>query len=614
MHPHHQQNDPNQLRNLLIAMALMFGFVFAYQAFVLDPQVEARRAAEEARQAAELQQQAFEPDAGGAATAPAIAATVDEALGRDQRIAFDGPGVDGSINLRGARIDDLSLKRHFLTVEREQEIRLLRPENAEHGYFATYGWLPEAGRPIIAVDTPWQLANGDRLAPGSPITLTTERDGLRFEREISLDEDYMFTYTDTVTNLSGEARELTPFGVVRRFGEYRDFLNATDPGSARDSMIVHQGLVGVVDRNLKLRKYNNLAEDRGIRGDSSAETDGWMGFTDKYWMAALVPAPGTGFDAEFNLRERGLEPMFELLLTGDRVAVPAGGSVTVTNHIFAGAKRLEVLNQYKDTMAISRFDDAIDWGNFWFLTKPFFQILLWLEGMVGSFGLAILAFTVLVKAPLIPLYNQSYKAMAKLKLLQEPMKEIQERFAADPQRRQQEMMKLYQREKANPIAGCLPILATIPIFYALYKTLFVTLEMRHEPFWYVNDLSAPDPTAIGNLFGLLPIAAADIKAVPLLGIVIGIGVLPILYGVTMAALQSLAPPPPDKLQRNIMMALPVVLMFVFGGFAAGLVLYWVWNNILSLIQQYFIMRRNGVETQLDKLIVWLRTRGSKPAE
>ena len=215
---------------------------------------------------------------------------------------------------------------------------------------------------------------------------------------------------------------------------------------------------------------------------------------------------------------------------------------------------------------------------------------------------SILALTVIVRIPLVPLYNQSYKSMAKMKKLTEPMKEIQERFAADPQRRQQEIMKLYQREKANPIAGCIPILLTIPVFFALYKVLFVTIEMRHASFWFIDDLSAPDPTAIGNLFGLLPWAAADVKAIPIIGLIIGIGILPILYGVTMAAIQALSPPPTDPTQKMIMRFLPLIFMFVFGGFAAGLVLYWVWSNTLSLIQQYFIMRRNGVETELDKLV------------
>jgi len=614
MQPQSPHQDPNQQRNFLLAMVLMLAFVWAYQAFVIDPEIEARKAAE---QAAAERQAEIGPEADGEAGATLIAPSVDAALSADNRIAFDGPGTDGSINLRGARIDDLNLRRHFLTVEREEELRLMRPENAEYGYFATYGWLHERDGRVIDWTTDWQLAGGspDRLTPSTPVTLVAEADNLRFTREIAMDEDYMFTYRDTVENLSGEARTLSPFGLVRRHGDHEGFLDATDPGAAGASMIVHFGLIGVIDRTLKLRSYKNLAKGEGIKGESEAQDGGWMGLTDKYWMAALVPDQSRSFDAAFRLRERAGEPVFELSTTGAPLTLAAGGAESVEHRIFAGAKRLEVLRAYERDLGIPRFEDAIDWGNFWFLTKPFFNALLWLKEQVGSFGWAILAFTVLVKIPLIPLYNQSYKAMARMKLLQEPMKEIQEKFKADPQRRQQEIMKLYQREKANPLAGCLPLLATMPIFFALYKTLFVTLEMRHEPFWFLNDLSAPDPTAIGNLFGLLPWAAADVKAIPILGLVIGIGILPILYGITMLALQSLSPPPPDKTMRTVMMTMPIVLTFVFAGFAAGLVIYWVWNNILMLIQQYFIMRRNGVETELDKLIARLRgAGGQKPAE
>ncbi len=609
--PPHQQ-DPDQQRNFIVAMVLMVAFVWAYQAFVIEPERQAREAARAAEATRAAATAPLQVDT-AAPAAPAIAPSVEAALGTAARLPFDGPSVDGSINLSGARIDDLQLKRHFLTVERERELRLMRPENAPFGYYAAYGWLPEAGAPLVGVDTEWQVVDdASRLTPQTPVTLRAERQGLVFERTVSLDENYMFTFTDQVTNTGGTPRALTPFGVIRRYGDYEDFLDATDPGSARDSAIVHQGLIGVFDRRLSLRKYNGLAKDRGIKGDATAQQSGWVGFTDKYWMGALVPEPGRGFQAEFSLRERADEPLFELLARADAVAIQPGETISVQNRVFAGAKRLAVLRDYEETLGVPRFDDAIDWGMFYFLTKPFFQVLVWLQGLVGSFGWAILAFTVLLKLPLVPLYNQSYKAMAKMKLLQEPMKEINERFAGDPKRKQQEIMKLYQREKANPLAGCLPILATIPIFYALYKTLFVTIEMRHESFGYIRDLSAPDPTAIGNLFGLIPWAASDVKAIPILGLIIGIGILPILYGLTMWALQSLSPPPPDKTQRTIMMMLPVILTFVFAGFAAGLVLYWVWNNVLSLIQQYFIMRRNGVETQFDKLVA--RLLGGKKTE
>ncbi|MEL6568369.1 MAG: membrane protein insertase YidC [Pseudomonadota bacterium] len=612
-------NDPDQTRNLILAMVLMLGVLFLYQTFYLGPQQEARRAAQEAAAAREAEIQAQREELG--IETPVIAETVEEALEADIRIPFDAAGVDGSINLTGARIDDLNLKRHFLTVEQEAELRLLRPANAANGYFATYGWDqydPAEGAVIgraIGINSSWELVRGNELTESSPITLRRVRGPLTFERTISVDENYMFTYQDRVVNTAAASVTLRPYGLIQRQGDYKEFLEATDPGSAGASQIVHQGLIGVIDNDLKLRSYKNLSQGKGIKGDSDAESAGWIGLTDKYWMAALIPRQGEAFTATFELQElSGEDPTYQIRTEGTPVTVPAGGEITIEHRVFAGAKELAVLRAYEDELDLPRFDDAIDWGFLYFLTKPFFNILLWLKGMIGSFGWAILAFTVLVKIPLIPLYNQSYKAMAKMKLLAEPMKEIQEKYKDNPQERQKQVMALYQREKANPLAGCLPILATIPIFYALYKTLFVTLEMRHESFGYISDLSAPDPLVLGNLFGILDIPATDVRSIFILGIVLGIGILPILYGLTMWAIQSLNPPPTDKMQRQIMMFLPFILTFVFGGFAAGLVLYWVWNNILSLIQQYFIMRRNGVETQLDKLIMRLRGGGEKPAE
>ncbi|MEP1145434.1 MAG: membrane protein insertase YidC [Henriciella sp.] len=603
--------DPQDQRNFMIAMALMIVFVFGYQFFVLEPQA---KRANEAREAAKLEA-GIETPVADVTPQPLeeVVVSVDEALTETSRVTFDAARVDGSINLSGAVIDDLNLKDHFRTVEKTEELRLLRPANAPSGY--TVGWNWFDGRDAIAGYRDVWSATEEDFGDDGLTTLSLEKNGIRFERTISVDENYMFTFTDSLTNIGSEARTLMPIGTVRRYGPWKEFLDATDPGSSRKTGFAHQGLMGSFDSALTWRNYNNVMKGKGIKkaedGIRVAETGGWLGLTDMYWMAALVPEQGGGFRA----RVRNLENQLEVLVQGASMELAPGETKTMANQIFAGAKEYEVVNGYQEA-GVPRFGDAIDWGNIlYYLTKGLFFVLDWLKGIVGSFGYAILALVVLVKLPLVPLYNQSYKSMAKMKKLSEPMKEISERFKADPQRRQQEVMKLYQREKANPLAGCVPILLTIPIFIALYKTLYVTIEMRHTPFWFISDLSAPDPTAIGNLFGLLPWAAADVKAIPIIGIVIGIGILPILYGVTMAGIQALSPPPPDPTQRTIMMALPFVFMFVFGGFAAGLVLYWVWSNLLSLGQQYFIMRRNGVETQLDKLIKRLLGGGSSnPAE
>ena len=617
-----QGMDPEDQRNFIIAMALMLAFVFLYQIFIVNPEQEARREAQERAALEDPEILPLSPES-ELPSADQTPVTVEEALADTARVTFDADRIDGSILLASSEIDDLNLKDHYKTIAREEELRLLRPrttlEGETSGYTATWNWavLNEAQAQYYDVLRPQDAwtASTDAIRSGETVTLNFERGGIALERVISIDENYMFSFQDTITNTTDRAFTLSPNGYVRRYGAWKDFLEATDPGSSTKMGLAHQGLIGVFDTRFTMRNYKNLSQNKGIKdadgtGFRAAETGGWVGLTDMYWMAALVPEQGRSFRARTEQREN----LLELFVDGQDVQVEPGQTLTVTNQIFAGAKEYDVVREY-EAAGIPRFDDSIDWGNIlYYITRPFFALLNWLQGQLGSFGLAILALTLLIKVPLIPLYNQSYKSMAKMKKLAEPMKEIQERFKADPQRRQQEVMKLYQREKANPLAGCLPILMTIPVFFALYKVLYVTIEMRHTPFLYISDLSAPDPTAIGNLFGLLPIAAADIKAIPLLGFIIGIGILPILYGVTMAGIQALSPPPPDPTQRTIMMALPFVFMFVFGGFAAGLVLYWVWSNILSLMQQYFIMRRNGVETELDKLIKRLLGGAQSPAE
>ena len=610
-----QGMDPQDQRNFIIAMVLMIGFVFAYQAFIVNPEQQERFEAQE--QAEQQRAEAGPEEIDQGQPSIQIAPSVDEALQANQRLRFDGDRLNGSIRLTGGILDDLQLKDHFTTVEKVNELRLMRPANAEFGYYAGWYWF-DGSQPVAGPSARWQVEGNRTLTTGSPVTMTYESGGISIERRIAVDENYMFTFTDRVTNTGSEARTLSPLGSIRRHGAWKAFLDATDPGTSSTSGMAHQGLLGVFDGELTWRNYKNLDKGKGLKksdeqGVRRASEGGWLGFTDKYWMTSLIPEQQFEFAGRYQRLSRESGPVLQVTATGAGRVIEPGETITSENRIFSGAKEFAVLRGYEDA-GIPRFEDAIDWGNIlYYITKPLFSLLYWLEQNLGTFGLAILALTVLVRLPLVPLYNQSYKSMAKMKKLAEPMKELQERFAADPQRRQQEIMKLYQREKANPIAGCIPILLTIPVFFALYKVLYVTIEMRHAPFWYISDLSAPDPTAIGNLFGLLPWAAADVKAIPIIGLVIGIGILPILYGVTMTGIQALSPPPTDPTQKMIMRFLPLIFMFVFAGFAAGLVLYWVWSNTLSLIQQYFIMRRNGVETELDKLIARLLGRAKEEA-
>lgn len=607
--------EKEEQRNFLLAMAAMIVFVFLYQIFVMEP-AQKRYQAQQAAVAAQKQVDEINT-AAGIQTGPK---PLPEALAASARVTIDAPSVDGSLRLAGARIDDLSLRNYYVTVEKTQEIRLLRPEEGEFGFFSTYYWAD--GNTLVAGrNSDWKQVSGGTLTPASPVTLRLEAEGVTIDRVVSIDENFLFTFADTLTNTSGTAKSLRPIGSVERYGQYKAFLDATEPGVSRElNGLAHMGLMGVTEGTLRLQKYKPMVEAKEAKGESKegdfpSTKGGWWGLTDKYWMAALVPEQDAAFTARVNKANFTRNGPIEIRTEGSPYDVAPGASVTVVNRIFAGAKKFDLLHAYQEQENIPQLVDAIDWGWAFFLTKPFFYVLHWLHGHLGAFGWAILAFTVIVKLPLVPLYNASFKSMAKLKKLQEPMKEINERFAADPQRKQQEMMKLYKETGANPIGGCLPILATIPIFYALYKTLYVTLDMRHEPFWYMKDLSAPDPTAIGNLFGLLGFwDAADIKAIPILGIIIGIGILPLLYGATMAVLQSLSPPPPDKMQARIIMALPIVFMFVFGGFAAGLVLYWVWSNVLTFIQQYIIMRMNGAETEVGKFVAGLLGRRKAPAD
>ena len=608
--------EKEEQRNFLLAMAAMIAFVFLYQIFVMEP-AQKRYQAQQAIEAAQQQTASID-------TAAEVAAgpkPLPEALAAAPRVKLDAAAINGSIRLAGARLDDLQLKQHFVTVEKAEEIRLLRPEESEFGYFSTYYWAD--GNTLVAGrNSPWTQVGQGTLSSTTPVTLRLEAPGVTIDRVVTVDENYLFTFSDTVTNTSNATKSLRPIGSIERQGDYKSFLNATEPGVAAeaDNGLAHMGLMGVMDGTLRLKKYKPLFASKKIDGESAdgnfaTTTGGWWGLSDKYWMSALVPAQDTAFTASVNRASLARGGPLEVRTEGNAVEIAPGASITAENRILAGAKKFEILRDYEQNQGIPRLVDAIDWGWAYFLTKPFFYVLHWLHGHVGAFGWAILAFTVLVKLPLVPLYNASFKSMAKLKKLQEPMKDINERFAADPQRKQQEMMKLYKETGANPIGGCLPILATIPIFYALYKTLYVTLDMRHEPFWYMKDLSAPDPTAFGNLFGLLSFwDAADIKAIPVIGIIIGIGILPILYGATMAVLQSLSPPPPDKMQARIIMALPLVFMFVFGGFAAGLVLYWVWSNVLTFIQQYWIMRANGAETEVGKFVAKYLGQRKAPAK
>ncbi len=612
---------PNETRNVILAIVISLGIMLGFEFFYNAPNRE--RLAEAQRAQAQLQAQQ-EPSAsadtsdgaGAPATSPSGIVTREQALGASSgRIVIDTGEVDGSISLQGARIDDLNLREYRRTLDpASPEVTLLSPINTQFGHDAFFGWESRSGETTSTLSdsrSQWTAAEGSQLTPSTPVTLTFNAgNGQTIERTISVDEHFMFTITDVVRNGTGAPLEVRPFGTVRREGM---------PEGFRNNAIVMQGLIGAFGPNnsLQQRRFQDAdkhARDR-VRGrvgederlEEGQGTGGWLGITEHYWLAAIIPDQSERVSVYFDSRTEDAVNDYRAAYRGSWREVPAGGEITYTQRFFAGAKRYELLRAYQaggpeagGGAPIPRFDDAIDWGNFWFLTRPFFAMLHWFGqmfagwGIVFNFGLAILASTVVIKLFMFPLVYQSFKSMAKMRGLQPKMKEIQERYAADKQRQQQEILKLYQTEKINPVAGCVPILLQIPVFFALYKTLTVTIEMRHEPFvGWVRDLSAQDPTSLFNLFGLLPF---DVPSFLM------IGLWPILYGVSMWALQALSPPPTDPVQAQIFRFLPILFTVMFAAFPAGLVIYWTWSNTLSILQQYVIMRRQGVETQLDKFL------------
>jgi YidC/Oxa1 family membrane protein insertase len=538
------------------------------------------------------------PPAGADATATALTETemTEVALDEAARIDIETAELTGSISLRGGRIDDLSLRAYNETLEEDSPIvRLLAPTGGAEPYYALYGWAP-AGElsfeDVPGADTPWQVESGETLAVGSPVTLVWDNgNGLIFRRTVTVDEDFMFSVTQSVENTSDSEVRLAPYGIVARHGL---------PDDLQNFFILHEGVVRKVDGQLDEISYDNVTEldfverERAQAEVVQVEDNGWIGFTDKYWMTTLIPGDGQPFTSV--TRYVVSADIYQTEARLPVVSVAPGGTGEVTTQLFAGAKEWETIRDYQNAGGIDRFIDSIDWGWFYFLTKPMFWLLHNLNVLIGNMGLAIIALTIIVKAVLFPLAYKSYASMARMRELQPEMEKIKERAGEDRQKMQQLMMELYKKEKVNPASGCLPILLQIPIFFSLYKVIFVTLELRHAPFFgWLNDLSAPDPSSILNLFGLLPIEAPDPTS--LLALVF-IGILPILLGISMWLQQKLNPQPTDATQAAIFAWLPWVFMFMLGGFASGLLIYWIANNLITFAQQYIIMKRHGYTPDL----------------
>ena len=508
----------------------------------------------------------------------------EEVLIKSERILIENSSLSGSINLTGAILDDLNLLEYKDSLEENSKnIELLLPDETSNPYYIEFGWKEFNGNTIQVPDlnTKWK-SNSSKLTPTNPVTLQWTNDSnITFLLNFSIDENYMFSIKQEVINNSSSNIEVYPYRLIKRINTPQTI----------NFFILHEGLISLINDELLEKNYDDLEDDctNALQVKDSycdnKSSGGWLGFTDKYWMSTLIPEPNEPININYRHGNNGRDN-YRAGYVGQIFKIGAGKSIVYDGKLFAGAKNLDILNQYSNKLSIPRFTDAIDWGWFSFLTKPISYAINWFFGYAGNFGLAIIAFTILMRLILFPLAQASFKSMAKMKKLQPEMQRLKETYPNDRQKMQQELMALYKREGANPVAGCLPILVQIPIFFSLYKVLFVTIEMYHAPFYgWIHDLSAPDPLGLMTLFGLI-----DWK-VPALLSLIDIGILPIFMGFTMWLQQKLNPAPADPTQAKIFALLPFVFTFVLAGFAAGLVLYWSVNNILSIAQQWFIQRR-----------------------
>jgi len=603
-------------RNVILAVVLSMLVLFGWQFFIAGPQLErAQQQAEiAATQQAEAQsnlavpQDGTTPAAGATPASGGVATFADRAsaIAASARVEINTPDLDGSINLVGARIDDLELKQYRETTAPDSPIiTLLSPAGAPGGYYIEQGWAPAAGANIALPDGQpvWSLV-GDTttLTSATPVTLRYDNgQGLIFTRTIAVDDYYLFTITQTVENTGSGDVALFPYARVVRQG--------TPP--VQNFFIQHEGLLGVLgSNNWVARKYHDIQNDRQV---DFASITGWLGIADKYWATAVLPKPGTQINARFAHTLQGQTPVYQSnYVETQPVVVPAGGTASSESFVFAGAKEEQVIAAYERDHGFDRLELLIDWGWFHFLTKPMHWLLVTLYGILGNFGLAILAVTVIVKAIFFPLANRSYASMAAMRRVQPEMKAIQERLKDDRPAQQQAMMELYKKEKINPLSGCWPVLVQIPVFFSLYTVIFISLEMRHAPFFgWIQDLAAPDPTNIFTLFGLIP---WDPTVMPLIGSFLHLGIWPVIMGISMWVQMRLNPPPPDPTQAMIFNWMPVIFTFMLGAFPAGLVIYWAWNNTLSIIQQWTIMKRHGAEVNLFGNILDSFKRKPKPAD
>jgi YidC/Oxa1 family membrane protein insertase len=597
-------------RNLFLAIALSVLVMAAWQYFYAGPlyqrehqaQLQANNSVPKTEAASGATPNAAVPTAlpPGAPEATKPEA-VTEVLSASPRVEIDTRSLAGSINLKGGKIDDLILKDYRETIDpKSPNIRLFTPSGAPDAYWAGTGFVSPSGAKTPTLDTVWS-ADSKALTTDRPVTLTWDNGaGLTFKRTIAVDDKYMFTITDSVVNSGTAPATVQPFGLVLRHGK---------PNVAGYS-ILHEGFVGVIgDGGVQEVTYPGIEKETGhvraFKGDG-----GWLGFTDKYWGSAVIPEQTAPIDARFTASGTVQPVDYQADFLGKEQTVEPGNSFATTTRLFAGAKEVSTIDNYASKLGIKKFDLMIDWGWFYFITKPLFLLIDAIYRFVGNFGVAILIVTVIVKLAFFPLANRSYQSMAKMKKVQPQIAALKELYPDDRVKQQQEQMELFKREGVNPVSGCLPMVIQIPVFFALYKVIFITIEMRHAPFFgWIRDLSAPDPTNIFTLFGLIP---WDPTGLPLIGHFLALGIWPLIMGVSMFFQMKMNPEPADPVQKSMFAWMPVIFTFMLGAFPAGLVIYWTWNNTLTVIQQYYIMTKAGVKIELWDNLFKIFARKSEP--
>jgi YidC/Oxa1 family membrane protein insertase len=492
----------------------------------------------------------------------------------DERIKIESKSLHGSINLKGAKFDDLTLAKYFKNPDKKDEVILFSPIESKERYFADFGFASsDSNLETPKPDTVWQ-ANNKKLTPKNPVTLSwTNSKNIEFQMKISIDENYLFTVQQKIINNSFENIAVAPFARINRL------LN----DQQKAAYILHEGAIGAFNGILSEKTYEDLIKEKSQKFSDKGESGSWLGITDKYWLSSIIPDRKISFEGNFFHDYKNKNNFYNVDFIGQEIIIASNEQLNLEHHLFAGAKKVKILDDYSKKLELKLFDRAIDFGWFYFLTKPFFFVIEFLYKIFGNFGLAILGMTVIVKLALFPMANKSYSAIAKLKKIQPKIEALREKYKDDKLALNREMMEFYKREKINPAAGCLPILIQIPVFFALYKVFYVTLDMRHSPFYgWIKDLSAPDPTTILNLFGLLPFEISSS---------FNLGIWPILMGATMVIQQKLSPPPADPTQAKILKFMPYGLTIVLAAFPAGLVIYWTWSNSLSILQQIYINRK-----------------------